>query len=289
MKRPVLVGLLLAVLAPAWAGTAQPADAAQSSCDGVWVVVDYGSLGGTETKCATSHGTGAAALRSAGFDPTIADGFVEKISGKPSKSDPNKAYWSYWHATLKSDGSYSGWSYSNLGATASHPQRGSAEGWRYQSLSDGKVPPGAAPPKGEANTPTPKPTATPKPTQSAKPSAKPTKTPTKAPSSSASATKSASQGPSASATATGTASAPASASASATSATPSPVPASTSPASTPSAADPAATVAATPYASDTTGPSSDGSGPVGLIVAAVVLVAGGGGLGLWWYLRGRTR
>jgi hypothetical protein len=281
VKRSTLVGLLLAVLAPAWAGTVQPASAAQSSCDGVWVVVDYGSLGGIETKCATSYATGAAALRSAGFGPTIEDGFVYKISGKPSKPDIKKAYWSYWQATLTSDGSYSGWSYSSLGATASHPQRGNAEGWRYQSLSDGKVPPGAAPPKGEVSPPTPKPT------QSAKPSPKPTKTPTKAPPPSASATKSASTAPAPSASGKSTASA--SAGASETSTPPSPAPESTLTVSTPPATDPAASVAATPYASDTTGSSPDGGSPVGLIVAAAVVVLGGGGLGLWWYLRGRTR
>ena len=33
-------------------------------------------------------------------------GFVDKINGKPGKPDRNKAYWSYWHATRKADGSY---------------------------------------------------------------------------------------------------------------------------------------------------------------------------------------
>ncbi len=276
MRRASLVGLLLAVLAPVWAGTAAQANAAESSCDGVWVVVDFGSLGGTETKCATSYGTGAAALRSAGFGPTIEDGFVSRIAGKPAKSDPTKEYWSYWQATLKSDGTYSGWSYSNLGATASHPQRGNAEGWRYQSLSDGKVPPGPAPPKGEASTPTPKPTqsAKPSPKPSPKPSAtskapkptataSPTKTPTKTPTKSA------------------TASAPApSASPSVTTASTTPMPASTT------TDTPVTTTDATAMAVPT---SSDGGSPVGLIVAAIVIIGGGGGLGLWWYLRGRTR
>lgn len=280
MKRPVLVGLLLAVLAPVWAGTATQASAAASSCDGVWVVVDYGSLGGIETKCATSYSTGAAALRSAGFDPTIEDGFVYKISGKPSKPDINKEYWSYWQATLKSDGSYSGWSYSNLGATASHPERGNAEGWRYQSLSDGKVPPGAAPPKGEASAPTPEPTSsakpTAKPTHSAKPSPKPT------------ATKSATKAPTPSATATKAPTASASASASQTSAPPTPTPDGTAVTSTPSPTDATSTAAATPYASGTIAPTSgDTGGSLPLVVVAVVVVLGGGGLGLWWYLKGR--
>ena len=35
--------------------------------------------------------------------------------------------------------------------------------------------------------------------------------------------------------------------------------------------------------------ASGGSGPVWLIVAAVVVFGGGVGLGLWWYRRGRTR
>ena len=282
MRKPALVGLLLAVLAPVWAGTAQPASAAQSSCDGVWVVVDYGDLGGIDTKCATSYGTGADALRSAGFDPTITDGFVNKISGKPSKPDPNKAYWSYWQASLKTDGSYSGWKYSNLGATASHPQRGNAEGWRYQSLTAGNVPPGAAPPKGEASPPTPKPTA--KPTESAKPTPKPSPKPS-------ATTKSPKPTPSASTTKSPTPTNSASASASAPGPTPTPTPAPETSADSPAATPSVPAAVATPYASETIAPAPDpsGSGPLWLVVAAVVLVGGGGGLGLWWYLRGRTR
>jgi len=280
VRKPALVGLLLAVLAPVWAGTAQPASAAQSSCDGVWVVVDYGDLGGIDTKCATSYGTGADALRSAGFDPTITDGFVNKISGKPSKPDPNKAYWSYWQASLKTDGSYSGWKYSNLGATASHPQRGNAEGWRYQSLTAGNVPPGAAP--GEASPPTPKPTA--KPTESAKPTPKPSPKPS-------ATTKSPKPTPSASTTKSPTPTNSASASASAPGTTPTPTPAPETSADSPAATPSVPAAVATPYASETIAPAPDpsGSGPLWLVVAAVVLVGGGGGLGLWWYLRGRTR
>ena len=91
--RKHLVALALAAFAvsacaPATVGSAQPtaakpATAPQSqvlpqaaSCAGVWVVVDFGSLGGISTKCATCYGTGLAALKSAGFSPTVDDGFV---------------------------------------------------------------------------------------------------------------------------------------------------------------------------------------------------------------------
>lgn len=119
----------------------------QISCSGVWVVVDFGSLGGgTSTECATSHGTGLDALRSAGFAPVFRDSFVYQLSGKPSKPDITKAYWSYWQATEQDDGSYSAWTYSTLGASVSQPEQGSAEGWSYISLGDGTTPPGVKPP-----------------------------------------------------------------------------------------------------------------------------------------------
>lgn len=130
-----------------------------ASCSGVWVVVDYGSLGGTSTSCASSFSTGTAALRGAGFSPTLDNGMIAKINGIPATVNVQDHYWSYWHATLQPDGSYSSWSYSGLGANAYHPTAGNADGWRYQAVSDGYVAPGVAPPKRAAATTAPAATA----------------------------------------------------------------------------------------------------------------------------------
>lgn len=286
MNRPLLGGVLLAVLSPLWLGTAPQAAVAAPTCAGVWVVVDYGSLGGIDTGCATSHGTGLAALRSAGFSPTVEDGFVLKIEGKPSSPNPKSAYWSYWQAKRQDDGSYSAWSYSNLGATASHPKQGNAEGWRFQDLSDGKVPPGAKPPKADAPTPTPsatktgtptaKPTATKQPTAKPTASKKPTATATatKQPTATASSTKSASATP----TPTPTTAAP----------TDSATPVVTAEPATPSPVEEASTEVAGEEITDTAPPTDSGS-PLGAIVAGGLVVAGGVGAGGWWLLKGRKR
>ncbi len=272
MRRFLLGAALTAILAAGAAATA-PTQATPlpqaTTCSGVWVVVDYGSLGGTSTKCATSYGTGTKALRSAGFSVVADGGFVLKVNGKPGNPDTNTEYWSYWHATKAGDGTYSDWNYSSLGADAYHPTRGNAEGWRYQKLSDGKVPPGASPPVTPATTPTPKPTRT----SSKQSTTKPSKTATKTASATTTATKSA--------TTKKTATATDSASASAT------------PAATTASQTPSATVAgtdATPFGADqvTEAPPDPGGGsPVGLIVASVAVVLAGGGLGGWWLWRGR--
>ncbi|HEY3406576.1 MAG TPA: hypothetical protein VGK53_00230, partial [Propionicimonas sp.] len=223
----------LSVAVPA--ATQTPAQAA--TCTGVWVVVDYGSLGGISTRCATNYGTGTAALKSAGFSVQFDGGMVVKISGKPGNPDINKAYWSYWHATKQSDGGYSNWSYSTLGADGYHPGKGNAEGWRYQSISGDSVPPGASPPKDD-------PAPTPTPTVTKKPTPKPTHTATKKPTPKPSAT-------SASATPSATLKA---------SATPSPSPTAT-PVPTPTGTDPATAEAeaqVTPAQ-----PVSDNGSPVG--------------------------
>lgn len=154
LRRGLVAGLL-GVLTVLGLGTA-PAQAAPvpaaATCTGVWVVVDYGSLGGTSTSCATSFSTGTAALRGAGFSPTLDNGMITKINGVPATVNTQDHYWSYWHASLQADGSYSGWTYSSLGANAYHPAAGSADGWRYQALADGYVSPGVAPPKKAATT-----------------------------------------------------------------------------------------------------------------------------------------
>lgn len=273
MIKRLLLAAAVAVLALGWVGTAPSAQAATfTACDGVWVVVDYGALGGGVTSaCAASFSTGTAALRSAGFDPSVNDGFVEKISGKPAKSEPTKSYWSYWQATRKSDGSYGSWSYSSAGSNAYHPKKGDAEGWHYVSLSDPASGPDATPTKNPAAAVTPTPT----PTKSA--STKPTKKAT------ASATTSASTSAKASGTATATASAEPTALASAS-------PSAAEPSPTPSAVAPGASTDVTTSAAEAptveAPPPASGS-PAGTIAAGVAVFAAVGGLGSWWLVKGR--
>jgi len=131
-----------------------------TACNGVWVVVDFGSLGGgVSTRCATSFGSGSSALQST-FGARSTGGMITVIAEKPGKPDVYKNYWSYWHATRRSDGSYSGWSYSNLGANSYHPTKGAAEGWHYVSVSGSASAPGAKPPNNPVAIAKPKPKAT---------------------------------------------------------------------------------------------------------------------------------
>ena len=261
-----LVGLLGFAVQPASQAAPLPQAA---SCSGVWVVVDYGSLGGgVQTKCATSFDTGTKALKSAGFKVTIEGGFIYKINGKPSKPDINKEYWSYWHASADSDGSFSAWTYSNKGADGYRPTKGNAEGWRYQALADGKVPPSKKPPvtkpDPEPTKPTAKPSATKKPTATAKPTATRKPTATAKPTTTTTPKKSA---------------APSSPS------TASPSTAITeSPAASPTViAEPSATT----VISEADLPPDEPGTPIGAIVAGVLIVGGGAGLGSWWWLKGR--
>jgi len=299
----VLAAVAAGTLAPLVVGPAQAAPQRQSftmpraaGCAGVWVVVDLGSLGGVSTRCASSFATGLAALRSAGFAPTVEDGFVYKISGKPSKPDINKAYWSYWHATKQSDGSYSAWSYSNQGGGRYQPKQGNAEGWRYLSVSDPRTPPGAKPPVVEAPSPTPSKT-TAKPTP--KPTPKPSRTTAK-PTKSATPTRSATPTPTTN-TRSATTSVTRSASAGATASSRPARDRSSGTAATPAAATPADSTR-TPFddAPSTSGTevaqeqpsvaadSANGSGsPLGAIVVGSVVVAAAAGLGGWWMLKGR--
>jgi len=272
--RLIAAGLtaLLAV-SPVAAVPAQAAPLpAAVSCSGVWVVVDYGSLGGTSTKCANGYATGTKALRSAGFSVNIDNGFILKISDKPGNPDPNKAYWSYWHATRQADGSYSNWSYSGLGADAYHPSQGNAEGWRYQSLSEGKVAPRAGAPTAPAAEPTPTPTPTKaSPTPTKKPSAT---TKASASASAPSSTKAASVTPSASSSSRPTEPTTATTEVAATEKGTVPI----------SAASAATEVAAEAPSADAQ-PSS--GSPTGTIAAGVAVLAAFGGLGSWWLVKGR--
>ena len=161
----IIVRLLLGVVAMltclwSYATPAHALPAPQaSSCAGVWVIVDYGAVGGTATACAGSYSTGTAALRSAGFALTLDAGLIVRINGLPTTPNIQENYWSYWHATRQPDGSYSGWSYSSVGPSSYHPVAGGAEGWRYQAVNGGYVAPGVAPPKQTATTQGPATTA----------------------------------------------------------------------------------------------------------------------------------
>jgi len=161
----IIVRLLLGVVAMltclwSYATPAHALPAPQaSSCAGVWVVVDYGALGGTATACAGNYSTGTAALRSAGFALTLDAGLIVRINGVPTTPNVQENYWSYWHATRQPDGSYSSWSYSNVGPASYYPTAVDAEGWRYQPVNGGYVPPGVAPPKQTATTQGPATTA----------------------------------------------------------------------------------------------------------------------------------
>lgn len=249
MKRLILMLLAVVVFGfGSWA--AVPASATDyTACNGVWVVVDFGSLGGgVSTRCATSYSNGNAALR-ATFGATFSGGMVTAIAKKPANPDIYKDYWSYWHASRRSDGSYSGWSYSNLGAASYHPAKGSAEGWHYVSLSGSASPPGAKPPTNRAVVakpkPKPKPTVTTsKPTASATASSKPTAT--------VSASAKPTQTP-----------------------TPTPTPAPT-PTPTPAVAPPAPE-------------GEDPGSPVALIATAATIGVGGLGAAAWWLKKGRQR
>lgn len=151
--RRVASALLVAVvatLATLWSPRAPEASAA--GCSGVWVVV------GSSVRCAGSYSSGLAALRSAGFSvQTIGGGFVCRINGSPDTCTMNVPYWTYWHSTKRSDGTWGPWVYSAKGAGSYAPSKNVAEGWSYGS---GSVQPGSKPPTVAPTATTTKPTAT---------------------------------------------------------------------------------------------------------------------------------
>ncbi|MCC6498255.1 MAG: hypothetical protein IT193_18560, partial [Propionibacteriaceae bacterium] len=84
---------------------APSAQAAPTSCDGVWVVVqaDEENPGTITIDCATEYGSGVAALTSAGSTYGESGGFVNQIDGLPTDPDfgtNGGYYWSYFHATV---------------------------------------------------------------------------------------------------------------------------------------------------------------------------------------------
>lgn len=290
---------LLAGAVPA-AAAAAPAtppvrQARAASCSGVWVVVDFGTLGGgIQSKCAAagSHSTGAAALR-ATFTIDFRGGLLYRINGKPSDGGfRTDHYWSYWQAKKNADGSYSSWSYSNLGAGQYKPQQGDAEGWRFLSTND-MIPPQSAPPR---DTPPPPTRTTSRPTsgQSTRTTAAQTRTTTTR-TTTTRTTGTQTRQPQTSTTT----SAPNSPSG--TQSVPATQPPSVQPTTTPPTSSPPATVPnsdsvptgtdPTEHAGETvnTDPpqQDDQSGLIATLGTLAVLVLGGGGLGAWWFLRRR--
>lgn len=116
--------------------------AADGTCDGVTVVVDFTDVGGElEVGCAEGEpATGRDALLGAGFTATDSQpGFLCAINSMPNPCpetfDGN--FWAYWNSTADSE-----WASYQVGADSSQPAPGSIEGWRYN---DGATPPGIAP------------------------------------------------------------------------------------------------------------------------------------------------
>lgn len=286
--RAWLAAVALSVAIPAGVATAPPAAADPGSCSGVWVVVDYGSLGGVSTECATSFKSGTDALKSAGFSPTLESGMVLKITGKPAKPDIYKAYWSYWHAKPQADGSFDAWSYSSLGPGSYHPKKGDAEGWRYLEIDEGKKAPGAKPPVSKpepTKEPTVKPTKEPTKEPTKKPTPKPTVTVTKKPTTKPTVTVTKKPTPKPTVTVTKTKTP--------TPTThPTPTPTETSPTSaqpTETSPTPEETPTLTPEVTPTPEAGSPAGSPAGLITTVLVLAAAGAGGGVWWWRKGRHR
>ena len=130
-----------------------------TSCTGVWVVIDRGN-GQDTVRCATSYGTGMAALKSAGVTTrtvtTNFGPFLCQIQSFPSTcSSTSNTYWGYWYANPKVDGTWDDWTEYGTGAAASKPVKGAAEGWLYGPWLNGAKPDLSLPPRGYAAAPVP--------------------------------------------------------------------------------------------------------------------------------------
>ncbi len=161
MSRRAVLLAVVAFIAATAGGVTAPALAAES-CDGVWVVVDARTAGGSlTTRCTPGDpGSGIRALTGAGHDVAYVQsqpGLVCTIDARPDPCNgaPSDAYWSYWYASAGGS-----WTYSNLGAGSRDPAPGTVEGWRF---GDGSAPPGTAPPSNEAPEPDPEPVPEPTP------------------------------------------------------------------------------------------------------------------------------
>jgi hypothetical protein len=170
VSRRLLIAAAFAVAAAvAGPGVTPDPAAAAGACDGVWVIVEPGPLGGSATqRCAKGRpSTGLAALEAAGhrytFVPRV-PGLVCTIDARPDPCNgaPEDAYWSYWHAA---EGATS-WTYSSKGAGNRTPPPGSAEAWRFGSGQAPSTPPPAPEPE-------PDPAPEPEPSQEPQPETKP--------------------------------------------------------------------------------------------------------------------
>ena len=130
------------LLAPPPAHAADPAVACLEA-GRVWVVVDDGT-GAVTGGCATDGSSGLAALTSAGFTVVANGGFVCQINGQPTTCDTsNKDWWSYFHRSQTTPGTFGAWEFSEVMASQYKPLAGSIEGWRLASLNDSTWPPKA--------------------------------------------------------------------------------------------------------------------------------------------------
>lgn len=155
---PILVLVLSTVVGALGAPVASAADSAATvgaatgasagPCPGdagVTIVVDPGDLGGpVQVRCVdSSPANGMKALEAAGYDVETTvrfSGFLCRIDGRPASdpcvgTPPANAYWSYWVADRGGP-----WCYSDLGATARTPRRGTVEGWSFSRGGDAAAP-----------------------------------------------------------------------------------------------------------------------------------------------------
>jgi hypothetical protein len=147
----IALAIVLAVLrvatpaAPALAAARPVGDCTTTS--GVIVAVDFGHWGGPVLRsCGTTPTTGYALLNQGGWQTAGTEhdgpGFICRIgyagyrggTQYPTPSEescvltpPASAYWAFWYANP----GQAGWTYSQLGATAIHPDPGSVELWTF--------------------------------------------------------------------------------------------------------------------------------------------------------------
>lgn len=152
------------VAAAASLGVPAPvASAAPTPCKATEVTV---IVVGQKTGCARAGLTGAKALEDAGFQLTRVQtqpGFICRINGAPAndpcvRTPPATAYWSYWHAPLGGQWTYSQWGADNRTAPA-----GTVEAWAFgDSARPGAVPdaPAAAAPPSTTRQSAPRPQTT---------------------------------------------------------------------------------------------------------------------------------
>jgi hypothetical protein len=147
----IAVAMVLAVLgaatpaAPALAAAQPVGDCTTTS--GVIVAVDFGHWGGPVLRsCGTTPTTGYTLLNQGGWETAGTEhdgpGFICRIgyagyqggTQYPTPSEqscvltpPANAYWAFWYANP----GQTEWNYSQLGATAIHPEPGSVELWTF--------------------------------------------------------------------------------------------------------------------------------------------------------------